>query len=91
MNTRNKLVIKNICFKFFILFDCQERTGATLINKNPGKRIGNTVELKYGPQQKFSVSKTNNYWINNSEIYYIAINIRILLMIKAEVLFITTN
>ena len=38
-----------------ILFDCQESTGAMLINKKPGKRMGNTVELKYGPPTEILV------------------------------------
>ena len=37
------------------LLDCQESTGAMLINKKPGKSIGNTVELKYGPPTEILV------------------------------------
>ena len=43
----NKKTNKYI-FSFGSLFVCQDSAGATLINKNPGNKIGKTVELKYG-------------------------------------------
>ena len=47
----NKVILKKTK-KYFLclgnLFVCQDSAGATLINKKPGNKIGNAVELKYG-------------------------------------------